>query len=212
MYASPAMLHVVDHPLIRHKVGYLRDQSTSPSLFRAIVTELSAMMIVEALRDAPTEASSVLTWSGPAQVQRVSGEKLVLCPILRAGLGMLAGAQLILPTAGVATLGLERDEETLEPRVYYEKMPATLQGATVLLLDPMLATGGSAVAAAARLRAEGAARIRGLFLISAPEGVARLERAEPEMDIYTAALDHRLNRRGYILPGLGDAGDRLFGT
>ncbi len=205
-------VHEIRHPLIQHKLGYLRNQTTPPPLFRKNVSEIAGLLAYEALTDLDSQTANVPSWSGMQTVQRIESWRVVLCPVLRAGIGMLDGVQAMFPSAGVSTIGLERDETTLEATAYYEKHAAYHDGAVVLLLDPMLATGGTAAAAAARLRAMGVSKLRALFLIAAPEGIHYLEDADPEIEIYTAAVDDRLDERGFILPGLGDAGDRIFGT
>ncbi len=205
-------VHQIDHPLVQHKLGFLRDKRTETPLFRRLVSEIASLMAFEAFSDLEVQSTTVPTWAGHATVHRLREENVVLCPILRAGLGMLEGVHAVLPSASVSAIGLERDEDTLEPRTYYEKHPPSIQGASTVILDPMLATGGSAVAAARLLRDAGATELRGLFLLAAPEGIARLQDADPELEIYTAAVDERLDANGYILPGLGDAGDRIFGT
>lgn len=205
-------VYEIDHPLIRHKVGYLRAEKTHTPLFRQITGELAALLAYEACRDLATQRATVQAWSGEVEVDRLDGKQVTLAPVLRAGLGMLDGVLSQMPTAAVSFLGMERDEETLEPRAYYEKLAPHSAGSTVLLLDPMLATGGTAVASIEFLKKARPGRIKGLFLFSAPEGIARLQEAHPEVDVYTAVVDERLNEFGYILPGLGDAGDRIFGT
>lgn len=205
-------VYSIDHPLIRHKVGYLRAETTHTPLFRALAGELAALLTFEACRDLETERHTVKSWAGEVEVDRLDGRRVTLAPVLRAGLGMLEGVLSQIPTASVSFLGMERNEDTLEPHAYYEKMAPHVAGSTVLLIDPMLATGGTAIASIDFIQRGEPARIKGLFLISAPEGIARLQDAHPEVDIYTAVIDTHLNEFGYILPGLGDAGDRIFGT
>jgi uracil phosphoribosyltransferase len=205
-------LTILDHPLIRHKLAIMRDRTTATKNFRQLLGEIAMLMTYEVTRDLPTEAIEVDTPLERTTANRVSGKKLVLVPILRAGLGMVDGILQLIPSARVGHIGLYRDHETLEPVSYYYKVPQSETGRDFLVLDPMLATGGSAVAAVATLKAGGASRIKFLCLVAAPEGVRALSAAHPEVPIYTAALDRELNRSGYILPGLGDAGDRLFGT
>ncbi|MCZ6507114.1 MAG: uracil phosphoribosyltransferase [Acidobacteria bacterium] len=202
----------IDHPLIRHKLGYLRNEKTHTPLFRQISGEMAALLAYEACHDLETERTTVESWAGEVEVDRLDGEHVTLAAVLRAGLGMLEGVLHQIPTASVSFLGMERNEETLEPHAYYEKMAPHTEGSTVLLIDPMLATGGTAVASIEFLARDRPARIKALFLIAAPEGIAKLEEAHPEVDIYTAVVDSHLNEFGYILPGLGDAGDRIFGT
>ena len=204
--------HVLDHPLIQHKVAILRKQQTGAKEFREIVSEIAMLMCYEATRDLPLQKARVDTPLGRAQVQVLAGRKLAVVPILRAGLGMVDGILDLIPAAKVGHIGLYRDPETLRPVEYYCKLPADVEQREVLLLDPMLATGGSASAAIGFLKERGAKSIRLLHSIAAPEGVARIRQDHPEVPIYCAALDEGLNEHGYIVPGLGDAGDRIFGT
>ena len=204
--------HVLDHPLIQHKVAILRKQQTGAKEFREIVSEIAMLMCYEATRDLPLQKARVDTPLGRAQVQVLAGRKLAVVPILRAGLGMVDGILDLIPAAKVGHIGLYRDPETLRPVEYYCKLPADVEQREVLLLDPMLATGGSASAAIGFLKERGAKSIRLLHIIAAPEGVARIRQDHPEVPIYCAALDEGLNEHGYIAPGLGDAGDRIFGT
>lgn len=204
--------HVLDHPLIQHKVAILRKQQTGAKEFREIVSEIAMLMCYEATRDLPLQKAQVDTPLGRAQVQVLAGRKLAVVPILRAGLGMVDGILNLIPAAKVGHIGLYRDPETLRPVEYYCKLPADVEQREVLLLDPMLATGGSASAAIGFLKERGAKSIRLLHIIAAPEGVARIRQDHPEVPIYCAALDEGLNEHGYIVPGLGDAGDRIFGT
>ncbi len=204
--------HVLDHPLIQHKVAILRKQQTGAKEFREIVSEIAMLMCYEATRDLPLQKARVDTPLGRAQVQVLAGRKLAVVPILRAGLGMVDGILDLIPAAKVGHIGLYRDPETLRPVEYYCKLPADVEQREVLLLDPMLATGGSASAAIGFLKERGAKSIRLLHIIAAPEGVARIRQDHPEVPIYCAALDEGLNEHGYIVPGLGDAGDRIFGT
>lgn len=200
------------HPLVQHKLGHLRDAALDPVRFRQFAGEIGMMLAYEACRDLTCEAATVQTWRGPLTVQHIRSDRVTLVPILRAGLGFLPGVQAMIPNAPVSVIGLRRNEQTLEPEGYYSRLVDGLAERTALILDPMLATGGSAVAAVDLLKAAGCRRIKGLFLVAAPEGVARLQAAHPQVDIVVAAIDDRLDERGYILPGLGDAGDRLFGT
>lgn len=204
--------YVLDHPLIQHKVAILRKQQTGAKEFREIVSEIAMLMCYEATRDLPLQKAQVDTPLGRAQVQVLAGRKLAVVPILRAGLGMVDGILDLIPAAKVGHIGLCRDPETLRPVEYYCKLPADVEQREVLLLDPMLATGGSASAAIGFLKERGAKSIRLLHIIAAPEGVARIRQDHPEVPIYCAALDEGLNEHGYIVPGLGDAGDRIFGT
>lgn len=203
---------IFDHPLIRHKIAILRDKSTGTKEFRELVEEITMLMTYEAFGDIPTRETEVET---PLEVctQRVVQErKIAIVPILRAGLGMVGGVQKIFPLAKVGHIGLCRDEETMEPHEYYCKLPDGIDDMYVTLLDPMLATGGSANAAIEFLRKRGVKTIRLMSIIAAPQGVERVAEANPDVKVYVAALDRTLNDKGYILPGLGDAGDRLFGT
>ena len=205
-------LTVLDHPLIQHKLAILRDRETATKNFRQLVGEIAMLMTYEVTRDLATEPVTIETPLERMTASRVAGKKLVLVPILRAGLGMVDGILQLVPSARVGHIGLYRDHETLEPVSYYFKVPEASDARDVYVLDPMLATGGSAVAAVAKLKAVGATRIRFLCLVAAPEGVRGFAAAHPDVPIYAAALDRQLNDRGYILPGLGDAGDRIFGT
>ncbi len=202
----------VDHPLVRHKLGKLRDISTDPVHFRQFAGEIAALLAFEATRDLPTQAISVDTWAGPLQVEHVRGEDLTLVPILRAGLGFLPGVQALLPAAPVSVVGLRRNETTHQPEGYYQRLADRMEQRTALLIDPMLATGGSAIAAIELLKNAGCPRIKCIFLVAAPEGLRALEAAHPDIEVYVAAIDQRLDENAYIRPGLGDAGDRLFGT
>jgi len=205
-------LTVVDHPLVRHKLSILRNRDTDTKTFRQLVGELAALLTYEATRTLELEPIEVETPLETSAQARVSGKKLAVVPIFRAGLGMLDAVVDLIPVARVGFVGLYRDEETLEPVEYYSKLPPDLAERDVLVLDPMLATGGSLSATCAIVKRAGARRITAVSLVAAPEGVARLDADHPDVDIVTAALDRELNEVGYILPGLGDAGDRLFGT
>ena len=202
----------VQHPLVRHKLGKLRDISTDPVHFRQFAGEIAALLAFEATRDLPTQAIRVDTWAGPLQVDHVRGEDLTLVPILRAGLGFLPGVQALLPAAPVSVVGLRRNEATHQPEGYYQRLADRMEQRTALLIDPMLATGGSAIAAIQLLKNAGCRRIKCIFLVAAPEGLRALEAAHPGIEVYVAAIDERLDENAYIRPGLGDAGDRLFGT
>jgi len=205
-------LHIVNHPLLQHKLSILRDKTVGTREFRDLVGEIATLLCYEATRDLPLELVKVETPVGTAECMQLAGKKLTLVPVLRAGLGMVEGALTLIPSAKVGHIGLYRDPNTLEPVTYYCNLPKDIGQRRVLLLDPMLATGGSASAAIKFLKEAGATRITFLNILAAPEGVARLEKEHPEVEIYTAALDGRLNDHGYIVPGLGDAGDRTFGT
>lgn len=200
------------HPLVQHKLGHLRDAALEPTRFRQFAGEIATLLAYEATRDLPMEDASVETWIGPVTVRKIRSDRITLVPILRAGLGFLPGVQAMIPNAPVSVVGLRRNEQTLEPETYYSRMVEGMSERTALLLDPMLATGGSACAAIAMLKQAGCQRIKCLFLVAAPEGITRLEREHPDIEVYVAGIDERLNEHGYILPGLGDAGDRLFGT
>jgi len=205
-------LSVVDHPLVRHKLTLLRDRSTPTKQFKELVDEIAMLMAYEATRDLALDDVSVDTPLESTAGWAVRGKKLTLVPILRAGLGMVEGVLRLIPSARVGHIGLYRDHDTLEPVDYYFKVPGDASARDFLLLDPMLATGGSAAAAVSSLKRAGATRIRFLCLVAAPEGVARLAAEHPDVPVLAASLDRELNEHGYILPGLGDAGDRLFGT
>ena len=203
---------ILDHPLVQHKVSHLRDRNTGTKEFKELVSELAMLLCYEATRDLPTEEVEIETPVAIAKTRVLSGRKLALVPILRAGLGMVDGMLTLLPAAKVGHIGLYRNEETLEPVEYYCKLPSDIAERDVMVLDPMLATGGSAVDAIAQIKKRGAKSIKFLAIIAAPEGLERLHIAHPDVDIYVAALDEKLNENGYIIPGLGDAGDRIFGT
>ena len=214
MDTTPAYptLRIVSHPLIQHKLTILRDRGTPTKIFKELVDEIAMLMAYEATADLTLEDTPVETPLEHATGWRVSGKKLTLVPILRAGLGLVEGVLRLVPSARVGHIGLYRDHDTLEPVDYYFKVPSDAAERDFFVLDPMLATGGSAVSAVTSLKRAGATRIRFLCLVAAPEGVRRLTTAHPDVTIYAAALDRELNPSGYILPGLGDAGDRLFGT
>ncbi|MFQ5702875.1 MAG: uracil phosphoribosyltransferase [Gemmatimonadales bacterium] len=203
---------VVDHPLVQHKITKLRDKRTSTRDFRALVNEIATLMAYEATKTLDLEEIEVETPLERTEGKRMAGKKLVLVPILRAGLGMVEAISQLIPSARVGHIGIYRQHDTLEPIDYYFKIPRDEADRTLLVLDPMLATGGSAVDAVAALKKAGGKRIVFLCLVAAPEGVQRMAKAHPDVHIYTAALDRELDSHGYILPGLGDAGDRLFGT
>ena len=205
-------LHVFDHPLIQHKLSILRDKNTSVKEFRELVGEIAMLMCYEATRDLPVEEVDVKTPVAVARCRRIAGKKLAVVPILRAGLGMVDGMVSMMPNVKVGHIGLFRDPQTLEPVKYYFKMPPDIQERDVIVVDPMLATGGSASAAIQFLKEDGVKHIKLMCIIGAPEGVARMQKDHPDVDIFVAALDERLNDHGYIVPGLGDAGDRIFGT
>ena len=203
---------IFDHPLIQHKLSILRDKKTSVKEFRELVSEIAQLMCYEATRDLPLEEVDVQTPVAVAKCRRIAGKKLAVVPILRAGLGMVDGIFAMMPNVKVGHVGLFRDPKTLAPVKYYFKMPADIAERDVIIVDPMLATGGSAIAAAQFLKDEGAKNIKLMCIIAAPEGVEALQAAHPDVEIFAAALDDHLNDHGYIVPGLGDAGDRIFGT
>ena len=205
-------LTIIRHPLVQHKLTILRDQDTPTKIFKELVDEIAMLMAYEATNDLTIDSVSVDTPLETTRGWHISGKKLTLVPILRAGLGMVEGILRLVPAARVGHIGLYRDHETLQPVDYYFKVPGDAAERDFFILDPMLATGGSAAAAVASLKRAGATRIRMLCLVAAPQGVKRLSEAHPDVPIYCAALDRELNGQGYILPGLGDAGDRLFGT
>ena len=212
MFENDNKVHILDHPLLQHKLSILRDERTGVKEFREIVSEIAALECYEATRDLPTEEVEIKTPVATGTFQVLAGKKLAIVPILRAGLGMVDGMLTLLPAAKVGHIGLYRNEETLEPVEYYCKLPSDIAERDVMVLDPMLATGGSAVDAIAQIKKRGAKSIKFLAIIAAPEGLERLHAAHPDVDIYVAALDEKLNENGYIIPGLGDAGDRIFGT
>jgi uracil phosphoribosyltransferase len=202
----------VGHPLVRHKLGLMRRQNISTKEFRELASEVARLLTYEATKDLETERHTIRGWAGPVEVERIKGKKITVVPILRAGLGMLDGVLDLIPSAKVSVVGVYRDEKTLEPVTYFRKLAGNLAHRSALIVDPMLATGGSLVATIDMLKAAGCNRIRGLFLVAAPEGIERVRRAHDDVDLYVAAVDERLNEQGYILPGLGDAGDKIFGT
>ncbi len=205
-------LHIVDHPLIQHKLTFIRDKETGSKTFRELVNEVSMLMAYEVTRELPTEEYEVETPIGPAKTQVLSGKKLGLVPILRAGLGMVESVRDLIPAARVGHIGVYRDPETLQPVEYYCKLPQDIHERELIVLDPMLATGGSAKASIQFIKDRGGTNIRFMCINAAPEGVEALQKAHPDVDIWTCAVDEKLNEKAYIVPGLGDAGDRLFGT
>ena len=202
----------VKHPLVQHKVGLLREADISTKKFRELTQELARLLAYEATADFPLESVTVQCWSGPTTVQQISGKKVTVVPILRAGLGMLEGVLDMMPSAKISVVGLSRNHETLQPESYFEKFVGQLDERTALVIDPMLATAGSMIATIDLLKSHGCKDIRALTLVAAPEGVAALTQAHPEVRCWTAAVDSHLNELGYIIPGLGDAGDKIFGT
>lgn len=207
-----SVVHVIDHPLIQHKLSMIRDQNTGAKEFRELVEEVAMLMAYEVTRDFPLEEIDVETPVAAARCKVVAGKKVAVVPILRAGLGMTGGILKLIPTAKVGHIGVYRDPETLQPIEYYCKLPSDINDRELILIDPMLATGGSAVAGIQFLKQRGANQIRLMCLIAAPEGIQNVQARHPDVDIFVAAVDDRLNAHGYIVPGLGDAGDRLFGT
>lgn len=205
------MLTVLNHPLITHKLTQMRKSETKTKDFKQNLDEIAGLMAYEVCRDLPTKSVKITTPVAECETYELAKE-IVLIPILRAGLGLVNGINDLIPTAKVGFIGLYRDEETLEPHEYFAKFPSNLDSAINLVLDPMLATGGSAIAAVDMIKKRGAKNIKLVCLVGAPEGVAAFEKAHPDVDIYLAALDSHLNEKGYIVPGLGDAGDRIFGT
>lgn len=203
---------VVDHPLVQHKLTQLRDKNRSTKGFRQILNEIGMLLAYEVTRDLPLEPVTIETPLQPMEGRQIQGKKLVLAPILRAGVGFLDGMLSLVPSARVAHIGLYRDPESLEAVEYYFKAPSDLADRTVLVLDPMLATANSAIAALDRLKARGASDLRFVCLLAAPEGLAKFQAAHPDVPVWTAAIDSHLNDHGYIVPGLGDAGDRMYGT
>jgi uracil phosphoribosyltransferase len=202
----------VRHPLIQHKLGLMRRAGISTKEFRELASEVGSLLTYEATKDLETVDAQIEGWAGPVRVQQIKGKKITIVPILRAGLGMLPGVLELIPSAKVSVVGLQRDEQTLKPMTYYEKLTGRMDERIALIVDPMLATAGTLVATVDMLKAAGCKRIKGLFLVAAPEGLKRIEAAHPDVEIYTASIDERLNEHGYILPGLGDAGDKIFGT
>lgn len=205
-------VYEVKHPLIQHKLGLMRKADLSTKEFRELASEVARLLTYEATKDLETEIITISGWAGPVSVQQIKGKKITVVPILRAGLGMMNGVLDMIPSARVSVVGLYRNEETLEPVAYYEKLTGGIDERTALIIDPMLATGGSLLATIEMLKAAGCQRIKGLFLVAVPEGLDRVSKAHPDVEIYVASIDERLNENGYIIPGLGDAGDKIFGT
>ncbi|MCJ0601930.1 uracil phosphoribosyltransferase [Enterococcus cecorum] len=203
---------VIDHPLIQHKLTMIRDKNCGTKVFREVVNEIAMLMAYEVSRDMPLEDVVIETPICQSTQKTLSGKKVAIVPILRAGIGMVDGILELIPAAKVGHVGMYRDEETLEPHEYFMKLPEDIDSRQLFVVDPMLATGGSAIMAIDSLKKRGASNIRFVCLVAAPEGVKALQDAHPDIDIYTASLDEKLNENGYIVPGLGDAGDRLFGT
>jgi len=206
------LVHEIKHPLVQHKLALLRKNEISTKAFRELASEIASLLTYEATQDLETEEVTIDCWSGPVQAHQIKGKKITIVPILRAGLGMMDGVLRLIPSAKVSVVGLYRDEATLEPVSYFEKMTSNVEERIALILDPMLATGGTLVATIDMLKKAGCRCIMGLFLVAAPEGIKRVCEAHPDVDIYVAAVDEKLDANGYILPGLGDAGDKIFGT
>jgi uracil phosphoribosyltransferase len=202
----------VKHPLVRHKVGLLREDAISTKKFRELTHELARLLAYEATADFPLEPATIAGWSGPAAIEQIAGKKVTVVPILRAGLGMLDGVLDMIPNAKVSVVGLSRNHETLQPEHYFERFVGHLDERTALIVDPMLATAGSMIATVDLLKSRGCTDIRALVLVAAPEGIAALDAKHPDVRCWTAAIDSHLNEVGYIIPGLGDAGDKIFGT
>ena len=202
----------IRHPPIRHKLGLMRRADISTKNFRELAQEVASLLTYEATQDMLLEPQQIEGWCGPVEVEKLSGKKVTVVPILRAGLGMLDGVLSLIPSAKVSVVGLVRNEETLEADTYLEKLVDNMNQRTALIIDPMLATGGSMVATIEMLKRAGAREIRALVLVAAPEGIQRVNDAHPDVQIFTASVDERLNEQGYIIPGLGDAGDKIFGT
>ena len=205
-------VHEIQHPLVKHKLGLMRQKDISTARFRQLCAEVGNLLTYEATRDLATEIETIDGWAGDVQIEKIKGKKITVVPILRAGIGMLDGVLQLIPNAKISVVGLARNEETLEPDTYYEKLTGGIDERTALILDPMLATGGTLIATIDMLKKAGCKKIMGLFLVAAPEGIAKVEAAHPDVDIYLASVDQCLNDKGYILPGLGDAGDKIFGT
>ncbi len=203
---------VASHPLIQHKLGLLRKEGISTKSFRQLASEISMLLTYEATNDLPVENTTIQGWDGEVEIKQIQGKKITIVPILRAGLGMLDGVVELIPNARISVVGLYRNEETLEPVTYFEKLVSKIDQRMALIVDPMLATGGSFIAAVDMVKKAGCKQIKGLFLVAAPEGIEAVQKAHPDVDIHIAAVDDHLNENGYIIPGLGDAGDKLFGT
>ena len=206
-------VNIISHPLLAHKIALLRQEGVSTKQFRELANEVASLLTYESTRDLPIEEREIQGWQGePIKTKMLSGKKLSIVPILRAGLGMLDGVLTLVPNAKVSVVGLYRDEETLNPVAYFDKIIEDIDQRTALIIDPMLATGGTLLATIDLLKEKGCKKIIGLFLVASPEGIERVSKLHPEVDLFIAALDECLNQNGYILPGLGDAGDKIFGT
>lgn len=202
----------VNHPLIKHKLGLMRQGNISTKHFRELASEVGTLLTYEATKHLELETTTIDSWNGPIQVEQIKGKKITVVPILRAGLGMMDGVLELIPSARISVVGMYRNEETFEPVFYFEKLAAQIDERLALVIDPMLATGGSMVETINLLKERGCTNIKALVLVAAPEGVKALNEAHPDVELYTASVDDCLNEAGYILPGLGDAGDKIFGT
>lgn len=205
-------VHEIKHPLVQHKLGLMRSSNKSTRSFRQLAAEVGCLLTYEATKDLELEPYTLQGWCGDIEAERIKGKKITAVPILRAGLGMLDGVLELVPSAKISVVGLYRDEETLEPVTYFEKLASDIESRMALVIDPMLATGGSMIATIDLLKAAGCSSIRALVLVAAPEGIEKVQAAHPDVDIFTASVDKGLNEQGYIMPGLGDAGDKIFGT
>jgi uracil phosphoribosyltransferase len=205
-------VHEIKHPLIQHKLGLLRKKDISIKSFREIISEIGAMLTYEACRNLEMVSKTVETWNGTTEIEEIAGKKMTVVPILRAGMGMLDGVLQIVPNARVSVVGFERDEQTLEASCYYKKLVKDIENRKVIVIDPMLATGGTLIATLDALKQAGCKDVVGIFLVAAPEGIKKVQEKHPDVEIYVAAIDSHLNEQGYIIPGLGDAGDKIFGT
>jgi len=206
-------VHAIQHPLVKHKLGLMRTADISTKSFRELAGEVAKLLTYEATQDLELEAQTIDGWNGePIEVEQLKGKKVTIVPILRAGLGMLEGVTDLIPSARISVVGLYRNEETLEPVPYFEKFTNDLDERLAIVIDPMLATGGSMVATLDMLKERGCPLVKVIVLVAAPEGLKRVQQAYPDIDIYTASIDERLDENGYIVPGLGDAGDKIFGT
>jgi len=212
MYENNGRVHVMDHPLVAHKLTIMRDKDTSVKDFRELVGEIGMLITYEATRDLPLTTKEIETPICKTHQPTLAGKKVAVVPILRAGLGLVDGVLRMIPSARVGHIGMYRDEETLEPHVYFCKMPKDIADRDIMIVDPMLATGGSACAAIAEMKKRGCKNIKLMVLVAAPEGIDCIQREHPDVEIYAGAVDEKLNEHGYIVPGLGDAGDRIFGT
>lgn len=205
-------VHEINHPLVKHKLGLMRQHDISSKDFRQLCSEVASLLTYEATRNLETETATIRCWSGDVEIDQIKGKKITIVPILRAGLGMLDGVLQLVPSARISVVGLYRDEETLQPVAYFEKLCKEIDERTAMIIDPMLATGGTLIATIDMLKKAGCKKIVGIFLVAAPEGIDIVLEAHPDVEIYVAGVDQCLNENGYIIPGLGDAGDKLFGT